>query len=185
MSVRNAVDGRGCVFDVVCFSSFLDNRIGIALYEAITNAIYHGNLELDSALREDDGSQYHRLAAERRQKFPYCDRKVCIDATLNADLVRFVIHDDGPGFNVSDVSDPTGEENIGRASGRGLLLIHSFMDEVQHSSHGSQVSMLKYTSPGRALLASIEKQTRTSEKQTQASLTPNVVTNREHVMHSA
>src|SRR5579859_7855832 len=40
--------------------------LGIALHEAITNALMHGNLELSSDLRETNEQEYYRLAQERR-----------------------------------------------------------------------------------------------------------------------
>ncbi len=49
-------------------------RMAVALSEAITNAIDHGNLELDSELRQDDERVYHRLGDERRKQSPYRER---------------------------------------------------------------------------------------------------------------
>ncbi len=51
-------------------------RIGVALEEALLNAIYHGNLEVSSELRQEGDEPYHRLADERRQQPPYRDRLV-------------------------------------------------------------------------------------------------------------
>src|SRR5512132_3040300 len=50
-------------------------QIGTALAEAISNAIDHGNLELDSKLREDGVGVYARLRIERSQQLPYRDRR--------------------------------------------------------------------------------------------------------------
>lgn len=130
-------------------------RIGVALHESLSNAIHHGNLELDSELRQEDESIYYELAAARKLMWPYCDRRVHVFASLNSDRIRFVIRDQGPGFNHQKVLDPTQEENMDRIGGRGLLLIRSFMDEVTYNARGNEISLVKYTSAARKLLADL------------------------------
>ncbi|HEV3006126.1 MAG TPA: response regulator transcription factor, partial [Pirellulales bacterium] len=51
-------------------------RVGVALHEALTNAIYHGNLELESELRGGENDGYYHLAEERRVQEPYRRRRV-------------------------------------------------------------------------------------------------------------
>ena len=87
--------------------------------------------------------------------WPYCDRRVHVFAALNNDCVRFVIRDEGPGFNHRKVLDPTREENMERIGGRGLLLIRSFMDDVSYNPRGNEITLVKYTSAGKALLAKL------------------------------
>lgn len=118
-------------------------RIGIALKEALDNALYHGNLELDSALRENDTAEYYRLADLRREQAPYAGRRIFVTATESPDRVSYVIRDEGPGFNPSEVPDPTEPENMDRVSGRGLLLINTFMDTVEHNDLGNQIELVK------------------------------------------
>ena len=127
--------------------------MSIALSESLSNAINHGNLEMDSELRQEDESVYYDLAAARRVMWPYCDRKVHVFASYSRDRVKFVIRDEGPGFNVNKVKDPTDEDNIERIGGRGLLLIRAFMDEVSHNHRGNEITLVKYTSAGAELLA--------------------------------
>jgi len=122
-------------------------RIGIALCEALTNAIHHGNLELDSEWRQNDEEKYFRIAEERRCIKPYSDRRVRMVATLSDREVRFVIDDEGPGFALVDLRDPTEEFNMDRMGGRGLLLIRSFMDEVTHNVVGNSITMIKNVVP--------------------------------------
>jgi anti-sigma regulatory factor (Ser/Thr protein kinase)/CheY-like chemotaxis protein len=130
-------------------------RVGVALYESISNAVNHGNLELDSELRQEDERIYYELGEARKLMWPYCDRKVQIYASLNSDRVKFVIRDQGPGFNTSQVADPRDSENVTRIGGRGLLLIKSFMDDVRHNHRGNEITMTKYTSAGRRLMAEL------------------------------
>ena len=122
-------------------------RIGIALCEALTNAIHHGNLELDSEWRQNDEEKYFKIAEERRCIKPYSDRRVRMVATLSDREVRFVIDDEGPGFAVDELRDPTEEFNMERMGGRGLLLIRSFMDEVTHNVVGNSITMVKNVIP--------------------------------------
>ena len=130
-------------------------RIGVALYEALTNAVNHGNLELDSELRQEDEQLYYEMGEARKLIWPYCDRRVHVFAALGAERVRFVIRDEGPGFNHEQVLDPTQEENLERIGGRGLLLIRNFMDEVSYNNRGNEISLIKYTSAGRKLLVQL------------------------------
>ena len=128
-------------------------RLGVGLHESLTNAIHHGNLELDSDLRQEDESIYHDLAETRKLIWPFCERRVHVFASLNTERLRFVIRDEGRGFNHKKVFDPTAVENLERIGGRGLLLIRSFMDEVSYNALGNEITLLKYTSAGRKLLA--------------------------------
>ena len=57
-------------------------RVGIALDEALLNAIQHGNLELNSDLRQEDEQVFRDLGEERRRQPPYRDRRVHVRATL-------------------------------------------------------------------------------------------------------
>ena len=118
-------------------------RVGTALHEAFVNAIEHGNLELDSDLRNDPHGAYQRLGDQRRKQPPYCDRKVQVLAHLTHSLARVVIRDEGPGFNPASLPDPTDPENIGKMSGRGLLLIRTFMDEVRFNDSGNEITLIK------------------------------------------
>lgn len=118
-------------------------RTAIALEEALLNALYHGNLEVGSELRESDTRQYYALAEERRGEEPYRSRTIHFDATLNAQEMTFVVRDAGPGFDPRNVPDPTDPANLERASGRGLMLIRAFMDNVRHNDRGNEITMIK------------------------------------------
>ena len=118
-------------------------RLGIAFHEAMMNAIHHGNLELKSDLREDDERKYHALAAQRRAEPPYSDRRVEVNVLLNRNEAIYKIRDEGPGFDPSQLPDPTDPANMERVSGRGLLLVRTFMDEVRHNDRGNEITMVK------------------------------------------
>ena len=124
-------DAGGCV------------RVGIALEEAVSNAIHHGNLELSSALREEGNDAYDLLAQARRREAPFMHRRVRIRARFSHDEAVYIIRDEGPGFDPQAIPDPTDPANLERESGRGLLLMRSFMDDVTYSSTGNQVTLVK------------------------------------------
>ena len=95
--------------------------IDMAVREAVTNAVVHGN-------RQDESK--------------------VVDITLKSspDAVEISVHDQGRGFNPSEVPDPTAAENILKTSGRGIFFMRSFMDEVDwliRPEGGTTVRMLK------------------------------------------
>lgn len=119
-------------------------QVGIALREALVNAIEHGCLGLDSVLKEEQGELHYRaLADERRQEAPYRDRRVRVRTVLTPDSVTYVFADDGEGFDPAGLPDATDPENLDRIHGRGLLLIQTFMDEVRHNELGNEIIMIK------------------------------------------
>jgi serine/threonine-protein kinase RsbW len=92
--------------------------IKLALEEALVNAIKHGN-QMDR------------------------DKKVHIAYQLFSDGFYVEITDDGPGFDPSDVPDPTAFENLERPCGRGLMLMRHYMTKVSFSARGNTVAMTK------------------------------------------
>jgi len=118
-------------------------RVAVALREALVNAIQHGNLEIGSELREKDDKHYYALIEERGQQEPYQDRRVHVYAKESHREAVYVIRDEGPGFDLSTLPDPTDPANLDKISGRGLLLIRTFMDEVNHNQSGNEITMVK------------------------------------------
>lgn len=119
-------------------------QIGMALREALVNAITHGNLEVPSSLREDATNTYFDIIEERKRTKPYCDRQVIITAREARNEVTYVIVDEGPGFDPSSLPDPTDLLQLEKVHGRGLWLIRTFMDEVRHNARGNEITMVKY-----------------------------------------
>jgi CheY-like chemotaxis protein/anti-sigma regulatory factor (Ser/Thr protein kinase) len=117
--------------------------VGVALHEALTNAILHGNLGLTSELRETNEKEYYRQVVERRMQPPWSERRVQVGVTLTTQEAIFVVRDEGEGFDPEILPDPTDPSNLERVSGRGLLLIQTFMDRVEHNEVGNQITMVK------------------------------------------
>lgn len=118
-------------------------RIGIALDEALVNALYHGNLELSSEMRETDGEAYQSLVEQRIGQPPYRDRRIHVRACLTGEEAVFVVQDEGPGFDPATLPDPTRVSNLEKVSGRGILLMRTFMDDVAYNEVGNCVRLVK------------------------------------------
>ncbi len=97
-------------------------QIGMGVRETMVNAIRHGN-------REGPG------------------KTVSFEASIDADCMRIVVTDQGSGFDPAEVADPRECENLLHASGRGLLIVRAFFDEVEvgpGSGAGTRVRLVKY-----------------------------------------
>ncbi len=125
-------------------------RIGVAVHEAVVNAMVHGNLEVGSDLKAGDWKAYHALIAERGRQEPYRGRRAHV--AVRAERPAFLevrVRDEGPGFDPAALPDPTGRDFLDQASGRGLLLIRTFFDRVSHNAAGNEIVMVK-GQPGTA-----------------------------------
>ncbi len=118
-------------------------QIAMALHEAIINAMHHGNLEVGSGLRDECDNAYYQTIQSRKSQSPFSQRRVRISASFTDEEVWFCIADDGPGFNPEGIADPREDSNLEKLSGRGLLLIRSFMDDVKHNAAGNEITMIK------------------------------------------
>jgi anti-sigma regulatory factor (Ser/Thr protein kinase) len=125
------------------FDARTADGVALALTEALINAIHHGNLELDSRLRQDDEATYDRMAESRRRRPPYRDRRLRVRARLSRREAVYVIRDEGPGFDPSTLPDPTDPAHLENPTGRGLLLIRAFMDRVAFNWDGNQITLTK------------------------------------------
>jgi CheY-like chemotaxis protein len=120
-------------------------NVSLALREAINNAMYHGNLEVASELRETEGLKaYNEVIEQRKQDEKYANRKVKVLYELTPDYVEYYIEDQGPGFNYKNLPDPRDLENFFKKSGRGILIIKIHMDEVEWNKKGNKLRMRKY-----------------------------------------
>ena len=118
-------------------------RFGVALEEALINAMIHGNLEIDSSIKENDPAQFDTMVQQRCNELPYKERKIEVEVELSAEQIVVTIGDHGQGFDPSTLPDPTEPENLEKVSGRGVLLMRSFMDEVKFNDAGNRVTMIK------------------------------------------
>ena len=92
--------------------------IHLAAEEAIVNAIVHGN-KLDPA------------------------KTVHVSCSVSPDLARIEITDAGAGFDPASVPDCTREERLEVPSGRGVMLMRSFMTRIEYNARGNSVLLEK------------------------------------------
>jgi serine/threonine-protein kinase RsbW len=122
--IETVAEAAAAVAEFVSRSGVSDDAafgIDMAIREAVTNAVVHGNGE---------------------------DEAKVVDIILRSspEAVEISVHDQGAGFNPNEVPDPTAEENLLKTSGRGILFMRSFMDEVVWfvpPEGGTTVRMLK------------------------------------------
>ena len=96
--------------------------VRLALEEALINAIKHGN-------------HYD----------PNKHVKICCGVSQS--LLRIEIEDQGKGFELSAVPDPTDPENLEYPCGRGIMLMRSFMSRVEFNETGNRVILEKEKTP--------------------------------------
>ncbi len=89
----------------------------VSVTEAVNNAIVHGN-------KEDK------------------TKKVKLELKKNKKSVRFVVEDEGFGFDHKNIPDPTNPTNIDKIKGRGVFLIKSLSDKAKFKDGGRTVDML-------------------------------------------
>lgn len=94
-------------------------NIMVAVTESVNNAIRHGN-------KNDKKKNVH------------------LTLSLNDNLIRFIIKDEGIGFDFHNLPDPTAPENIDKPSGRGIFLMKHLSDEVIFNNEGSEVELCFY-----------------------------------------
>ena len=123
-------------------------RVCEALEEGILNAMFHGNLdiskeELAEARTELDDHVLDMLIKERCGNVDIHKRRIIVVANLTANEARFVIRDEGRGFNTTSVTGDTPSKHIGAGENRGMTLIRSLMDEVSFNKDGNEMVMCK------------------------------------------
>ena len=105
-------------------------RIRLAVEEALLNALYRGNLEVTSRQQQGDPAAYEELVRTRLAEAPYCDRRTFVSWSISRDGMEITIRDEGPGFEPQSVGNRTESVDFDTASGRGSLIMRTFMDEA-------------------------------------------------------
>jgi serine/threonine-protein kinase RsbW len=96
--------------------------IHLAAEEAIVNAIVHGN-KLDPT------------------------KRVHISCLVSPEVACIEVTDEGPGFDPASVPDCTLEERLDVPSGRGVMLMRSFMTRIEYNAKGNAVVLEKKRAP--------------------------------------
>ena len=107
------------VLKVMDFKEEDVEQVNLAIIEAGTNAIKHGN----------------KNDPNKRVNFQFC---------LCEDKLTVIVNDQGEGFDTSQLPDPLDPENLLKSNGRGIFLMQICMNEVTFDENGSEVRMVKY-----------------------------------------
>jgi serine/threonine-protein kinase RsbW len=120
------------VENIRMIESFIDNakdrfqldddiygNIMIAVTEAVNNAIKHGNSNNKT-------------------------KNVHLSLFLQDSMIKFIVKDEGDGFNYQDLPDPTAPENLKKPGGRGIFLMKHLSDEVEFKDNGRVVELSFY-----------------------------------------
>lgn len=122
-------------------------QIGVALRQALNNALFHGNLEITNEQIEEDRERLLQgqpsLIEQRPGEAPYRDRRIHVDVQVSRDELRCTIRDEGPGFDVAALPATSNAETSEPTGGRGLVLMRTFMDEVAFNDSGNEVTLVK------------------------------------------
>ena len=118
-------------------------RVGLALSEALSNAVIHGNLEVASDLREAENESYYEAIERQRGIEPFASRTVQVHTRFSQSTATFVIRDQGPGFDRTALPDPTDPANLLKPSGRGILMMRAYTDLVTWNEVGNEVTLVK------------------------------------------
>ena len=122
-------------------------RTGVALEEALVNALCHGNLELTTddldGSRADGRSRLSDLVAQRRSQQPYCDRRIVLEIHVTNNSASFVIRDSGQGFDKISAFRSMEKGCFDNGNGRGVALMNMLMDEVTYNEEGNQLTLIK------------------------------------------
>ena len=114
-------------------------QVGVALEEALRNAIHHGNLELTDEQLALPEEELAKITDERSQSPPYSERKCMVRCMITRDEARLTIRDGGPGFDVQNKLNVS----VNDESSRGLVLMWGLMDKVLFNKVGNEVSLIK------------------------------------------
>jgi FixJ family two-component response regulator len=127
----------------LCNRSTAEN-VSLAIREALNNAMFHGNLELSSRIREEQGLKvFNEMIEQRRADEKYASKLVRFSYKITRDQAIYTVEDEGPGFDKSKLPDPRNPENFFNKSGRGILIIQLHMDDVKWNDKGNIVTMIK------------------------------------------
>ena len=104
------------ILDFVDADERLYGNVIVAVTEAVTNAVVHGN-------KRD------------------AQKEVNVQCNTSKTLIEFRIKDEGRGFDFKNIPDPTLPDNIEKIDGRGVFLITSLADQIEFHENGSLLEM--------------------------------------------
>ncbi len=119
--------------------------IEIGLSELVTNAVEHGNLNISFQEKSQamDTNSLSELYESRISDQRFSGRLVTVTYEFNQEECRWTIADEGDGFDISKVPDPTDSSNIEELHGRGIFMTRLFFDSLDYIGNGNQCVAVK------------------------------------------
>ena len=120
-------------------------KLQMALSELVLNAIEHGNCGISREERDkglSQGLSLIEMISEKNRDSRIGSRKVLLEWDLSDEESRFIISDEGDGFDVEAFKSSLQNASSGKGSGRGILLSRIVADRVLFNKKGSQVTMI-------------------------------------------
>ncbi len=122
----------------------------VGIYELLVNALEHGNLEIDYALKKQL-IQHMNLDVELHKRScqePYCDRWVEVGFRMEDERIVLDIEDEGPGFDVAYFTDVVARQ-ANESTGRGIMIAKELsFDQVDYNAKGNKVQCIKQLQGG-------------------------------------
>lgn len=132
--------------DFIYFLNFQAlEKVRVGLAEMLTNAIEHGNLAVtgEEKFEATDNGTYYDLINERLNDPKYMSRNAYFSYSLNNECMTLSLEDEGDGFDVNSLPDPTDPEGLLKLHGRGILITRMYFDEVNYNEKGNKVTLIK------------------------------------------
>ncbi|SHM31327.1 serine/threonine-protein kinase RsbW [Cyclobacterium lianum] len=118
--------------NITIIESFIDNakekfhisddiygNIMISVTECVSNAIIHGNKE------------------DKR-------KSVRLEVRFLDDQLKFIVEDEGEGYDYQHLNDPTSPENLEKSGGRGVFIMRHLCDEIHFDNEGAKITLTFY-----------------------------------------
>jgi CheY-like chemotaxis protein len=123
-------------------------RVGMALKEGLSNAMYRGNLEISFEQTRENSDELIAgeeigVVRDRLAQPIFANRRIHVHVRIDDNQAVFVIRDDGQGFDTTHLPSKGDLGTLDAEGGRGIVLMHAFMDEVSYNEAGNEVTLVK------------------------------------------
>ena len=132
--------------DFVYFMDFTSlEKVRVGLSEMLTNAIEHGNMGItgDDKLNATENGTYYDLVNQKLVDEAIMNKHVTFTYKIDEEGINMEIEDEGKGFDVESLPDPTDPESLLKLHGRGILITRMYFDDVSYNEKGNKVSLSK------------------------------------------
>jgi len=119
----------------------ISRSVELVMDEALSNAIFHGNLEVSSIIKEGNFSDFYEVAKRRSAKAPYCLRKTHVSLSFIKGRLEIKVRDEGHGFDWRKIADFK-KGDSGNIFGRGLRIIHAMTSKMEFNDSGTEITMV-------------------------------------------